>query len=208
MSQAEPDNGTNRDELVQRLALMEAMIAEGRQTTARCGWIFVLWGLVDMTGMALEWMHPGHAWTWPLVLTTGMVIQFAGFGLRRRAGNECGVNTQSRAISAIWGMMGTTLILYCFTAIFTHQAGGRGYLASIFMTIGLAHAASAIILRWPVQGAAALLFWMGGIACFFLSSNWFLAIFCVEMLFGMVLFGLYGMYLDRRTPPSAVARHA
>ena len=33
MTVSEPDSGTTRDDLIQRLALMEQMIAEGRQYT-------------------------------------------------------------------------------------------------------------------------------------------------------------------------------
>jgi len=95
-------------------------------------------------------------------------------------------------------MMGVSLTLYCFTGIFTHRAGGATYIAAIFMTVGFAHAASAIILRWRAQGAVAALWWAGGLACFFLSGRWFLGIFCIEMLFGMVAFGLYAMLLERR----------
>ncbi|HEY4379911.1 MAG TPA: hypothetical protein VGN01_06160 [Acidobacteriaceae bacterium] len=205
---SEPDGGASRDDLLQRIELMETMIAEGRQATARFGWIFVLWGLVDIGGMALEMAHPGHIWNWPVALTIGMALQFAGLSLRKRVGRECRPNTQARAVSAIWGMMGATLVMYCFTAIFSHQANGRGYLAAIFMTIGLAHAASAIILRWPVQGGVAVLWWAGGITCFFVSGAWFLTIFGVEMVFGMVLFGLYGIYLDHRSAQRIDGAHA
>ena len=193
-----PEPAPTRDDLVARIDLMEAMIAEGRQATCHFGWIFVLWGLVDIFGMVLEWEHPDHAWNWPLAIGLGIVLQFIGFTLRRRSRGVCRPNTQSRAISAIWGMMGATLILFCFTAIFTHQAGGSGYLAAIFMTIGLAHTASGIVLRWPVQFFVGVLFWAGGLACFFVDGIWFLYIFGVEMLFGMIFFGFYAMWLERR----------
>ena len=70
-------------------------------------------------------------------------------------------------MSAIWGMMGLTLVLYCFTAIFTHHTDGRAYLAAIFVIIGMANATSAIILRWGMQGAVAALWWAGGVSLFF-----------------------------------------
>lgn len=206
--QDQPGPASDRDDLVARLNLMEAMIAEGRRATGRFGWIFVLWGLVDLAGMGLELEHPGHVWNWPTVITLGMVIQFAGFGIQRRRGYCLSTNTKSRAMSAIWGMMGLTLVLYCFTAIFTHQAWGVGYIAAIFMMVGMAHATSAIILRWGVQGVVAGLWWAGGITLFFVSDRWFVDIFCLEMLFGMVFFGLYAMWLERRTPPPAVAVNA
>lgn len=203
-----PNPAPDRDDLVARLDLIEAMIAEGRQATVRFGWIFVLWGLVDLTGLFIEWMHPGHVWNWPVVISTGFALQALGFSLRRRTGRNCGPNMRGRAVGAIWAMMGVTLVLYCFTAIFTHQAWGHAYIAAIFMIIGMAHAASAIILRWPVQGAVAVLWWAGGLALFFVPGSWFLAIFAAEMLFGMVFFGLYAMLLDRRTPPPTVAVNA
>ncbi len=202
------ESAPDRDALVARLNLMEAMIAEGRRATGRFGWIFVLWGLVDMAGMGLEVEHPGHVWNWPLVITVGMVLQFAVLGIQRRRGYCSSSNTRSRAISAIWGMMGLTLVLYCFTAIFTHQAFSPGYIAAIFMFLGMAHATSALILRWGVQGAVAVLWWGGGMLLFFVSERWFVDIFCGEMLFGMVFFGLYAMWLERRQSPPKVAVNA
>lgn len=193
-----PDSGSNRNDLLQRLELMETMIAEGRRATGRFGWIFVLWGLVDLAGMGFEWEFPGHVLTWPVTISAGMILQLVGLWIRRRSGQNCAANTHSRACSAIWSMMGVSLSLYCFTGIFTHQAGGPTYIAAIFMTVGFAHAANAIILRWAVQGAVAALWWAGGLACFFLSGGWFVGIFCIEMFFGMVVFGLYTIWLERR----------
>ncbi len=205
-----PEPAPNRDDLVARLDLMEAMIAEGRRATGRFGWIFVLWGLIDLAGMALELQNPGRIWNWPVVITLGMVLQFAGFTLQRRRGRCSSTNMRSRAMSAIWGMMGLTLVLYCFTAIFTHNTGGRGYLAAIFVIIGMANATSAIILRWGMQGAVAVLWWAGGLSFFFVpfTLHWFVGVFSLEMLFGMVFFGLYAMWLERRTPPPTVAVNA
>lgn len=201
-----PEPAPSRDDLVGRLNLMEAMIAEGRQATGRCGWVFVLWGVVIISALALEWTHPGRVWNWPLAITTGWVLQFAGFFWRRRSGDYIRRNAKGRALSAIWGMMGVTLALYCFTGSATHHAG-IAYLSAIFMIIGMAHAASAIILRWGVQGAVAAMWWAGGMATFFINGSWLPVIFALEMLFGMIFFGLYMMFLDRRAQ-SGTAAHA
>src|SRR5690348_11805680 len=115
-SNLNPEPTPTRDELVARLDLMEAMIAEGRQATARCGWIFVLWGLIDLAGMALQELYPYRRWNWPIVIALGWLIQFTVFfRQRRRAVRACSPNTKGRAMAAIWGMMGVTLTLYCFT---------------------------------------------------------------------------------------------
>ena len=151
----DPEPAPTRDDLVARLDLMEAMIAEGREATGRCGWVFVLWGLDILAALGLEWMHPGRMWNWPVVISLGWILQFAGFFWQRRRGKyRCRPNTKGRAMAAIWSMMGVTLGLYCFTGIFTRHGGGVAYIAAIFMIIGFANATSAIILRWKPQGAA------------------------------------------------------
>jgi hypothetical protein len=58
MANFEAEDGTTRDDLVQRVALMEEMITEGRKSTVRYGWIFVLWG-ADRSGAG--WLAVGHA---------------------------------------------------------------------------------------------------------------------------------------------------
>jgi len=68
------------------------------------------------------------------------------------------------------------------------------------MLVGLAHAISAMVLRWRVQGMVAGLWWAGGIAMFFAHSDKeIFVIFPLEMFFGMILFGLYAMWLDNRS---------
>ena len=65
---------------------------------------------------------------------------------------------------------------------------------------------AAMVLRWKVQGLVAGLWWAGAIAMFFAHSpNQVFVVFPLEMLFGMVFFGLYGMVLDRRDRVSAHA---
>jgi len=208
MTNFEPDSGTTRDDLVQRLALMETMIAEGRRSTTRFGWIFVLWGLIDVAGVVWGTLQPNFRWIWPITISSGFALQFIGFALRRSSGHYCGKSVQSRSIAAVWGMMGLTILLYVAAAIVEHKAGGIAYIAAILMFIGMAHATSAIILRWRAQGFVAAVWWAGGVATFFIPRDYFLALFVAEMVFGMILFGLYGMWLDRRGPTALVQNHA
>jgi hypothetical protein len=199
MTNSEPENGTTRYDLIQRLALMETMIAEGRRTTTRCGWIFVLWGLVDIAGMGWQWVWESY-WVWPITIVTGLVIQFSIIlVLRRKSGSVCASNSQDRTISAIWSMMGLATTLYVATGIYRHLAWQYSFIAAIFMIVGLAHAISAMVLRWRAQGLVAALWWAGGIAMFFAHSpKAIFVVFPLEMFFGMVLFGLYAMMLERR----------
>jgi hypothetical protein len=207
MTNPESEDGTTRDDLMQRLALMESMIAEGRRSTTRCGWIFVLWGLVDIGGMFWEWERPSY-WIWPTVLATGFAVMFLIQARQKRRPAGC-VNMQGRTINAIWSMMGLATTLYVAAGMVRHLAWQYSYIAAIFMMVGLAHAISAMVLRWRAQGLVAGLWWAGGIAMFFAhSGNEIFVIFPLEMFFGMVLFGLYGMMLDRRDRGGRVSANA
>ncbi len=197
MTNPEPESGTSRDDLIQRLALMETMIAEGRRSTTRCGWIFVLWGLVDIAGIGWEWVRPSY-WIWPTVLATGFAAMFLIRALQKPDPFRCS-SMEGRTVSAIWGMMGLATTLYVAAGIYRHLSWQYSYIAAIFMFVGLAHAISAMVLRWRVQGVVAMFWWAGGIAMFFAHrDNEIFIIFPLEMFFGMVLFGLYAMMLDRR----------
>jgi hypothetical protein len=197
MTDFEPNDGTTRDDLVQRLALMEQMIAEGRRSTTRCGWIFVLWGVVDIGGMGWEWFRSSY-WIWPTVLVTGFALMFLILSLQKSTAPRC-ASMQGRTVNAIWSMMGLATTIYVAAGMTRHLTWQYSYLAAIFMLVGLAHAISAMVLRWRVQGFVAAIWWAGGIAMFFAhSSNEIFVIFPLEMLFGMVFFGLYAMWLDSR----------
>jgi len=209
MADFETNEGASREELVQRLAVIEAMVAEGRRSTARWGWILVLWGLVDISGMVWQLLGPGSAWCWPVCIGAGFVLQFAGIGWMGRSGQLRSRSVKGRSISAVWSMMGVALTLFCFIGAFRGAAGQVSFLVAIFMMLGLAHAISAMILRWAVQGAVAASWWIAGLACFFLpKSDDLIYLFIGEMLFGQVFFGLYAMWLERRTPTAAVQQHA
>jgi hypothetical protein len=212
MTDFEPNDGTTRDDLVQRLALMEAMIAEGRCTTTRCGWIFVLWGLVDLAPIGWQLAEPNSEWvskwSWPICLSVGMILTTIGRSIQARQ-MHCGPGAKSRSIWAVWCVMGAAITCYFVAAMVNHRAGQYSFTAAILMMIGMAHGISAIILRWRAQGAVAVIWALGASATFF-SRSWKdeIAIFSFEMVFGMILFGLYAMWLDRRDQAGRASDHA
>lgn len=209
MTDFDNENGATRDDLLQRVALMETMIAEGRKTTTRFGWVFVLWGVMDMVGIGWQHLQPHSHWVWPITLSTAVLLQVTGVVMLKGTSHSCGTSMQSRSVGAVWSMMGIGTMLYVAAAIVRHLTWQVTYLAAILMLIGLAHAISAVILRWPGQGAVAALWWAGGIAMYFVPGHGYrLSIFTAEMFFGMVIFGLYAVMLDRRSSTTPVQRHA
>jgi hypothetical protein len=206
MTNFDTDGGVTRDDLVQRVALMETMIAEGRRSTERFGWIFVMWGLLYF--LATGWMLylPYRSVAWPVCIAVGIFAPIIA-GTYRRAGVTGSVRSSS--VGAVWKGMGAVITLYVIAAVASHHANDAGFLAAILMFLGLAHGTSAMILRWGMQGAAAILWLMCGVAVFFCSKpSESIAIFLVATLFGNIVFGLYVMAQERRRAGSTVQRHA
>ena len=200
MNDFEDENGTARAELLQRLELMECMIAEGRRSVTRCGWIFVLWGLVDFAGYGWEYYLPQSTWrwAWPVCLTAGAIITVIGSMLQKRRDGSS-KSMQCRSLDAVWGMMGVTLALYVGTALMTHFSWQYSYVSALLMIVGMAHGISAVLLRWRAQGIVAAIWWAGGVAILFCNSHRATDdIFLLEMCFGMIVFGLYAMILEHR----------
>ena len=187
MAEFEQEDGITRDELVQRVALMEAMIAEGRHYTGRNSWIFVLWGLVDLT-----------AWAWPICLTAGVVLTLAGKTMQKSDKGYSRNDVCSR-VMGVWGMMGLAMGIYVASAILTHFSWQYSYIAGLLMMLGMAHAISAMLLRWRMQGLVAAVYWAGGVAIFVCNSGRATnAIMLFEMGIVMMLFGLYAMGREPR----------
>ena len=92
-------------------------------------------------------------------------------------------------------------------AMWSGHWGQVSFLAGMMLLIGLAHAISAMILRWQGQALVAALWWMGGFAVFFVPPGYRMGIFAAEMFFGFFCFGLYAMMLDRKTAATTVPRH-
>ena len=149
MAEFEQEDGMTRDDLVQRVALMEAMIAEGRRYTGRNSWIFVLWGLVDLTAWVWQNYSPhfGGRWAWPICLTAGAVLTLAGKMLQKSETGYSSNDLCSRVMS-VWGMMGLAMGIYVASAILTHFTWQYSYVAGLLMMLGMAHAISAMFLRW------------------------------------------------------------
>ena len=196
MTNSETDNGTTREDLVQRVALMETDDCGGRRSTARFGWVFVMWGLIYFVAMGGWFFCPSKSGPGQFCVAIGILV-----GIVRCAG------------CARWAAAGTIVREAlrrsgrpCASpSFFMGRCGVSGhgdqpaYYAAVLFFVGLAHGASAGILRWGAQGLVAFIWWGCGIAMFFFRTrNEVLFIFLVAAFFGMILFGLYAMMLERR----------
>jgi hypothetical protein len=202
MSASEDESGMNRAELIQRVELMEQMIAEGRQSTCKYGWIFLLWGIVCLLPMGWQYLqqdtHWVMKWAWPICLLLGWVLMAIGMRLQL-GGRPVHRNMTNRSIGAVWGVMGIAMGIDILSAILSHHSWQVSYLAGILLILGMAHATSAAILRWRAQAAVALFYWAGAISMFWHPpTQWIGIIFGLEACLGGIVFGLYAMARERR----------
>jgi hypothetical protein len=206
MENLEPESGTSREELLERMALMESMIREGRRTTGRYGWIFVLWGVMYVTAMLWMAYLPGGGWAWPVCIAVALLVQVAE---RARRSPSVPEKARARNIECVWRALGISISLYALAGNASHHAGTPAYFGAIFFFLGMAHGTSGMILRWPAQLAAAALWWACGIAALFATGGEeVLWLFVGASCFGMILFGIYAMVKESRRGTPAVARHA
>ena len=198
-------NEMSREELLGRVELMQTMIAEGRRTTGRHGWIFVMWGLVYVIAMLWAGFLPAKLWAWPVCVSVAVVIHVVEKSRRRGRPDVL----RTRTIESVWRALGITITLFVIGAGVSHHGADRAYFAGIFLFVGMAHGASAMILRWKAQGLTAGLWWACGIGVFFATRPEQVAwTFIGASLLGMIGFGLYAMARERRRGKPLVASHA
>jgi hypothetical protein len=181
-------------ELARRIELVETMISEGRRSTERWGWLFVLWGVGQL--VALGWSQYGLGSSeliWHVALgacgvaTLGWALWV---GLRQRGRKETLVG---RALGAVWWAIGSTLFLIV-------SVGGLAeapLLGTAFALVGAANLISGVILSWRLQIVVGLAYW-GATVVASLSSSAHPWLIGVTAAGGGVAFGLYIVLVKER----------
>lgn len=185
---------TESTDLQDRLQLIENMIAEGRQTTGRWGWVFVLWGIayyVAILGTSLA--HMVYAWPVTMLLAGALTSVLAARQTRGKPGTTAG-----RAVSSIWIAMAISMFVL-FPALGISGRIDQYILISVACAmLGMAYAASAMLLRWRAQFACAVVWWAtSAFACFGRSTQVTMA-FLTAIFLCLIVFGIYGMIADRQ----------
>jgi len=203
-------NETSSVELTERLKLIESMMAQGRQRTASWGWTFVLWGVAYL--VATAWssgLLGGSVWSqrhvaWPLTMIVASIATAVGIS-RMRKGQPA--TTLARAIGATWTAMGISLFIVLMSLGISGRYDQHVFVAIIGGMLGVANLASAMILRWKVQFACAVV-WLGSaaVACFVTEEQAGIA-FLAATFFCQIVFGIYAMILEsqRRKLQNGVA---
>jgi hypothetical protein len=184
---------TSKPELNDRLSLIERMIAEGRRTTESWGWTFVLWGIVYY--LAIAWSTWGHsAWAWPVTVSSGIIVTVVVASLK--AGNDP-ETTLGRAIGSIWISVCISMLLLFLALGFSGRLTDQHlFVAVISAILGVANGASALILRWKIQFACAVVWWVAAVATCFGTDGESMIVFLLAIFFCQIVFGIYGVIAE------------
>ena len=185
---------SEEQELKDRLSLIEAMIAEGRQTTESWGWTFVLWGVAYY--VAIAWAYWGNASiAWPVTMVTAGLI--TGLIAMRRSGGRPGTSL-GRSMAAVWISLGVSLFLFGICSGFSGHADQNVFVAVISTMLGMANATSSLTLRWKPQFACAVVWWAAAVVSLFGTVTESSIGFLVAIFLCQIVFGCYMMISEAR----------
>ena len=185
----------DRTEILNRLKLIEEMMAEGRRTTERWGWSFLMWGFGPLIARWWESRWPYAALAWPV--TMGLCVVVNGAVLRAHERRGTAETFAARAMGAVWTSAGITVLLVAFGAALSGTSRSRTLYVALFALAAAGHSASSIILRWLPQFLAAMVWWCAGMAAFVLPDSRLPSIAAVALLLGNVAFGAWLSYRER-----------
>jgi len=192
-------------ELKERLNLIENMIAEGRRNTESWGWTFVLWGVVYYVAIAWSAWN-GSMWAWPASVLIGIIVTVAVASMR---GGNHPETTLGRAIGSIWMTLGISMaLLFPALGLSGRLTDQHLFVAVIAAILGMANGASAIILRWKIQFACAVVWWVAVVASCFGTDAQSTIVFLVAIFLCQIVFGVYGMIADAQERKRGVPVHA
>jgi hypothetical protein len=183
----------SEQELKERLSLIESMVAEGRRNTESWGWTFVLWGAAYY--LALAWSAWGHSvWAWPAIILIAVMVTVVVASLK--AGHHPQTNL-GRAIGSIWIALGISMfLLFLALGLSGRLTDQHLFVAVISAILGMANGASALILRWKVQLACAVVWWVAAVATCFGSDAQSMIVFLVAIFLCQIVFGIYGVIAE------------
>ena len=186
---------TNEEQdLRDRLSLIETMIAEGRRKTESWSWTFVLWGVAYYIAMA--WSAWGHsALAWPVTMAGAGVLTWV-FASRMARGQP--ETTIGRAISSVWIAMGISMFVLLFALGIQGLLEQQIFMGIIAAMLGTANATSSMILKWKVQFACTLIWWITAVVCCDGTPTQSTIALLVAIFLCQIVFGIYGMIREAR----------
>jgi len=188
-------DNTTEQELRDTLSLIENMIAEGRRHTESWGWMFVLWGIAYY--LAIAWSAWSHsAWAWPATILIAVIVTviLASSRVGKRPGTTLG-----RAVGSIWIALGISMfLLFLALGLSGRLTDQHLFMAVVSALLGMANGASGLLLRWKVQFASAVVWWVAAASTCFGTNSQSTIVFLAAIFLCQIAFGIYGMVADAK----------
>lgn len=192
---------TSTQDLKDRVALIECMIAEGRRSTESWGWTFLLWGVAYY--VAIGWATGGQRlsiWgstmlAWPVTMIAAVVVTMI-VAFRKERGQPG--TTVGRAIVSIWISVGISMLLLFPALSISRRIDEHVFVAIIAAVLAIANGASGMILKWRMQMACGVVWWVTSVAACFGSPAQLTAVFLTALFLCQIAFGAYAMILESR----------
>lgn len=191
---------TSTQDLRARLSLIESMIAEGRRTTARWGWTFVLWGVAFYIALAWSTWGARSEFSWPITMIAAALITSV---LVSRQTHSNAQTAMSRAVGSVWIATGAALFVVLASLGFSGRLDAHIFVAILGGILGATNAMSSMILKWRLQLACAIVWWATSIAACFTSGKQTMIVFLAAIFFCQIVFGIYGMIKESRRATGA-----
>jgi hypothetical protein len=207
------ENETTTRDLKERLDLIEEMLAAGRRKTESWGWTFLLWGAAYYVAIAwATWgasssvwgLSLGRALAWPVTMVAACILTIL-IGVRKGKGQPG--TTIGRAVVSIWICIGLSMLLIFPSLSIAGRLDEHAFVAIVAAMLAVANGASGLILKWKMQFACAMVWWLTSVAACFGSEAQLEAVFLAALFFCQIVFGIYAMTLDARRN-RRVASHA
>jgi hypothetical protein len=206
----------NATELTERVRLIESMIAEGRRRTGSWGWSFVLWGVAYYIAIAWATWGQGlsvwgrnqaeHWYAWPITMISAFVLTMA-IGMRK--GRSHPATTIVRAIVSVWICTGVSMMmLFPAMSLAGTPPNQHIFVAIVAAMMGVANGTSGFILKWKMQIASAVVWWITTAAACFGSDAQLAMVFLAAIFLCQIVFGIYVMMLESRMGRESGVAHA
>lgn len=191
-------------DLQDRLNLIESMIAEGRRTTERWGWTFVLWGVAYF--VAIAWSFWGKSnLAWPVTMVGASVLTGVLATRQTRGRPETAIG---RSISAVWIATGISMFVLLLALGIQGLLEQQVFMGIVSAMLGTANAASSMILKWRAQFVCTLIWWTTSVVCVVGTPAQSTLALIVAIFFCQILFGIYAMVCESRNRGHRGAAHA
>jgi hypothetical protein len=180
----------------EQLRLIKSMISAGRRKTESWGWTFVLWGVAYYVAIAWSvWGAWGRNLAWPVTMI-GTAILTVIIGTKKGKGQPD--TTIGRAVASIWLCVGGSMLLLFPALSYAGRLDTHAFVAIIAAMLGVANGASGIILRWKMQFACAVVWWVTSVAACFGSETQLATVFFAALFLCQIVFGSYAMVMESR----------